>query len=275
MQVSETDDILLCIPGAGASITSFMGFIENVGRRWTIYGLQPRGVDSVECPDATVDGAARRFLGSVMSLPVNSRIHIIGHSYGGLVGFELATRLVARGRTVDSTTLIDSESPAGRIPIRNETEIRKSFVIALAHYFEITLSIRDDFVEDGSEEKFLGSIHRELCRTKCVSTSTKPEMLKGSLATFSAAARADYMPTSFYRGVVHLALVRELGLSFAEDALRRNRIAADWRLHGNSINAWHGPGDHYSILKWPHVKSLAQWWTEERRGDRCIAASLG
>ncbi|SRR6266567_4292746 len=36
---------VFCIPGAGASVTSFVEFVNALGEQWPVYGLQPRGID--------------------------------------------------------------------------------------------------------------------------------------------------------------------------------------------------------------------------------------
>src|SRR6186713_114833 len=45
---------VVCLPGAGASVTTFLDFTEALGERWPIYGLQPRGIDASERPHESV-----------------------------------------------------------------------------------------------------------------------------------------------------------------------------------------------------------------------------
>jgi arthrofactin-type cyclic lipopeptide synthetase C len=33
-----------------------------------------------------------------------------------------------------------------------------------------------------------------------------------------------------------------------------------WVFWSPNITCWHGPGNHFSILKPPHVYVLADWW---------------
>ncbi len=69
---------LLCVPGAGASITSFMEFIDALGERWPVYGLQPRGINLAEPPHETVEDAALCNLNVLDQLNGDGRIHLLG-----------------------------------------------------------------------------------------------------------------------------------------------------------------------------------------------------
>src|ERR1700730_13091498 len=107
----SSESPLVCIPGAGASVTAFLEFVGELGNRWPAYGLQPRGVDPEEHPHGSVEAAALYNLNSLAQLDALGPIHLLGHSHGGLVAFDMALRLREQGRPVASITLIDSEPP--------------------------------------------------------------------------------------------------------------------------------------------------------------------
>ncbi len=104
---------VFCVPGAGDSVTGFIGMTDAFGPHWPIHGLQPRGLDGRTVPYSSVEVAAKAYLQALDNVQPEGPVHLLGHSFGGWVAFEMALRLTAQGREVASLTLIDSESPGG------------------------------------------------------------------------------------------------------------------------------------------------------------------
>ncbi len=102
---------VFCVPGAGDSVTGFVGLSEALGRDWPLYGLQPRGLDGEAVPHSQVEAAAQCYLAALEQECPEGPVHLVGHSFGGWVALEMALRLQAMGREVGSLTVIDSESP--------------------------------------------------------------------------------------------------------------------------------------------------------------------
>jgi acetoacetyl-CoA synthetase len=74
-----------------------------------VYGLQARGLDPGEEPHTRVEAMADSYLDSLRSVQPAGPYVLGGHSLGGLVAFEMARRLVARGEAVEWLGLIDSD----------------------------------------------------------------------------------------------------------------------------------------------------------------------
>ena len=102
---------VFCVPGAGDSVTGFIGLSEALGRDWPLFGLQPRGLDGEAVPHSQVEAAAACYLKALEQECPQGPVHLVGHSFGGWVALEMALRLQAAGREVASLTVIDSESP--------------------------------------------------------------------------------------------------------------------------------------------------------------------
>ncbi len=101
---------IICIPGAGASATGFVGLTEVLGDGWPVIGMQPRGMEGQLAPHSNVGAAAAAYLKALDATLPEGQVHLIGHSFGGWVALEMASRLQAHGR-VASLTLVDSEAP--------------------------------------------------------------------------------------------------------------------------------------------------------------------
>jgi thioesterase domain-containing protein len=253
---------LLCVPGAGASVTSFNELVGAFGRRWPIYGLQPRGIDSTEQPHSTVEAAALCNLQAASGLTAAGPVHLLGHSHGGLVAYEMACRLQAQGRPVASLTIIDSgppETSAGIIRDVTETEIFGKFVDAIRLSFERPLPLDHDVLAAGQAEAQLRHLHGAMIHAGILPARSAPEMLRGPLSAFAAALRSAYHPVAPYAGQLRLVQVGDPKLDAIADR-QQQRHAEEWRRWAAEMEMWHGPGHHYSILRAPHVRALAEWW---------------
>src|SRR5205823_3978534 len=99
--------------GAGASVLDFIPFAGAIGEAHPVLGFQARGMDADLLPYSTVDHAAKVYLREIESLYPHGGVHVVGHSFGGWIAFEIAQRLLAKGRAVRSLTLLDTRVPGG------------------------------------------------------------------------------------------------------------------------------------------------------------------
>ncbi|WP_188555695.1 thioesterase domain-containing protein [Edaphobacter dinghuensis] len=254
---------IVCIPGAGASVTTFIAFAGALGDSHPIFGLQPRGLDLVHLPHASVVETAHFNVAAVATLHSVRPIHLIGHSYGGLVAFEMALQLEQSGAPVESLTLIDSDPPDERPNHSNlptTSELFQAFTEVFEDNYEIELALNNDLMASGDQINFLLSLHRTLLSRRCLPAHSTIDMIRGSFLHFASALTNRYIPQDIRRSATHLAYVRSKRLNEMDNYERLIVNTKQWRLFSPNLTIWSGPGDHFSILRPPHVSSLAQWW---------------
>ncbi|HWK88508.1 MAG TPA: amino acid adenylation domain-containing protein, partial [Longimicrobium sp.] len=128
---------LFCVPGAGTSVTSFIELAGCVDPSWPVHGLQPRGMDGGTVPHTTVAAAAEHYLRAVHEACPEGPLHLLGHSFGGWVAFEMALRLREAGRPVASLTILDSDVPDDDGSSIREYDGRDAF-LKLVEVLELT-----------------------------------------------------------------------------------------------------------------------------------------
>nr|WP_304622151.1 non-ribosomal peptide synthetase [Pantoea sp. Tr-811] len=254
---------LFCVPGAGDSVTSFIGLAEALGPEWPLYGLQARGLEGSAVPHATVEAAAERHLQAIEALYPHGPLNLVGHSFGGWVAHAMAVRLEAKGRTVRSLTLIDSEAPGeggscGR-PYTFGQALEK-LIQALQLSTGKALGIEPQGFAAASDDEQLRQLHGAMVRTGLLPARSAPAVLEGTVRTFATALRTRYRPAQGYRGPVGLVLVDDPSLDAPANAREQAAMQAGWQALMPQLALWQGPGDHFSILKVPDVFSLAAWW---------------
>jgi acyl-coenzyme A synthetase/AMP-(fatty) acid ligase/thioesterase domain-containing protein/acyl carrier protein len=105
-----------CVAGAGSPATSLRALADALPGERAYYGVQARGLEERARPDRSVEACARRYLADLRALQPRGPYLLGGHSFGGLVAFEMACRLEAAGESVALLTMLDAPAPGSRFP---------------------------------------------------------------------------------------------------------------------------------------------------------------
>src|SRR5205085_7620154 len=85
---------------------------RHLGEDQPFYGLQARGLDGVEAPLTDIEAMAACYLKEVFAAQPRGPYFLGGYSFGGVVAFEMAQQLSARGEEVSLLAIVDEEAPA-------------------------------------------------------------------------------------------------------------------------------------------------------------------
>jgi thioesterase domain-containing protein len=101
------------LAGGGGLGVGFVALARALGDRAS-YALQMHGMERRGVPDWTVARAARRNIAAIRTVQPHGPYVLAGHSYGGLVAFEMAHRLRDAGEDVALLAILDSFPPDPR-----------------------------------------------------------------------------------------------------------------------------------------------------------------
>jgi thioesterase domain-containing protein len=252
---------VLCFPGAGDHAGQFVELAVSLDEDRPVYALQHRGLDDGFVPASTVEAAAEHALLAAQRDLFARPVHLIGHSFGGWIAFELALRLAAANRPVASLTIIDSDPPNGlTIPEYTASEIFEEYARAVQLLTAEPIAFASESLERLGYDELLAELHRRMAGAGLLPPRSRPDILTGSLETFGAALRTPYLPSRPYGGPVAFVFADDPHVDAAVNAVRRDRAFAAWRAHAPRGETWHGPGNHLTILRRPHADDLARWW---------------
>jgi thioesterase domain-containing protein len=105
---------LFCVHGGGGGVLAYAKIAEHMGADQPLWGLQAPKRDGNSAPQR-VEETARLYCEAVLSEWPEGPYHLCGHSFGGLLAFEMARQLSAQGKPVDSLIVIDYPGPDARI----------------------------------------------------------------------------------------------------------------------------------------------------------------
>ncbi|WP_458368259.1 amino acid adenylation domain-containing protein [Pseudomonas lijiangensis] len=266
IQSGRADHVpVFCVPGAGDSVTGFIALADAFGPHWPVHGLQPRGLDGATVPFGLVEVAAEAYLKAIDSVHPHGPVHLLGHSFGGWVVYEMAARLQARGREVASLTLIDSESPGGNGVVGKpytSSGVLKRLIEAIQLSSGKSLNIDAAAFAAQNDAGQMRMLHAGMVRAGILPARSPVTAMNGPARAFGAALRTRYKPAHRYDGPARLVLAEDPTLDAANNQREQQSMLEGWKSHVLDLSVWYGPGNHFTILKDGHVQRLAQWWRE-------------
>ncbi|WP_340614285.1 amino acid adenylation domain-containing protein [Xenorhabdus thailandensis] len=247
---------LFCLPGAGASPSSLLELALSFPPQLPVYALQARGF-TIErhSPYRSVEGAARAYIQNIRQIQPHGSYHLLGHSFGGWIAFEIALQLQAEGEQVSELILIDTDEPDQQGSALKSVD-RIETIMELIDIYNMILNqplplSRQDFANLAADEQ-IQYLHSALIKAGLFPAKTPVSLLQGIVHVMQANLNTRYIPRDRYEGRVHLVNAEE------GDKDERRTRETQWRLLVAELDTIVVPGNHMTLLSAPHVE---QWVT--------------
>ena len=102
---------LFCIHALGGNVLNYVPLARALGEQQPVYGLQAVGLDGITAPLTSIEAMAARYLPEIQARVPHGPYYLCGGSMGGLIAFEIAQLLTARGERVAFLGLFDTWGP--------------------------------------------------------------------------------------------------------------------------------------------------------------------
>jgi amino acid adenylation domain-containing protein len=142
---------LFLIHGLYGNVLCFRELAQTLAPDQAVYALQAVGLTGHEPPCDRVEGLAERYLDEIIKCCPQGPVILGGYSFGGMVAWEIASRLQTSGREVTLVALIEAVPAALHVavaPFLYSTSIRVQH--SSEHFKERRLAL-DFFVSSESE----------------------------------------------------------------------------------------------------------------------------
>jgi len=256
---------LFCVAGAGGNVVYFHDLARALDQRRPFYALQPPGLDGRSAPLQRVEDLAAHYIGHIRTVQPHGPYVLAGHSFGGMVAFEMAHQLEGAGEQIEALLLLDTAAPHLQEPTGNDwDEARWLAQVAdiAAHLYSVSLDVEYETLTALGAEEQLAHLHRKLVGAGVLPPGSALEHFRGFIDVYKANLRATYAaPAARLQARTALFRSRDLqpGQLVAETAAAvRAEPVLGWKRYLAEEAAVHiVDGDHLTMMRSPQVQSLA------------------
>jgi len=232
---------------AGGEALCYADLARHLGADRPHYGLRARGLRDGETPAEELRAMAAAYLEEVRAVDPEGPYLLGGWSLGGVLAFEMACQLRAAGREVAMVALLDTQAPD---PARSGNLSDRDLLGAFAQ----GLGLRaDGFTAQGEDEGLdaeLAGLLEQARAAGIVPADLDLADVRRIFAVHRGNSRAlrGYAASS-YTG--RLTLFRAAGRGNPADLTR------GWDALAPAVEVHEVPGDHFTLVREPHVGGLA------------------
>jgi amino acid adenylation domain-containing protein len=228
-----------CVHGVGGNVLNLRQLASHMNPDYPLYGLQAQGLDGKSRCLSSIEEMATHYIEEIRMIQGGGPYFLGGYSLGGMVAYEMAQQLSAKGEEVGLVILLDTYP--GKVKSTSHSLLR------------ILLSPQQLFVD--MPYAAVDSARRRIKRGRVA-----PE-LKTVFHTNGAAG--DRYVLKPYGGSVHLFRAAEKSWRSSADPY------AAWSKLAPRLETHEVPGDHRGLLYEPQVRHLANGL--KARIDQAIA----
>ena len=245
-----------CVHPMFGVVFPYLELAHHLGSDRSFYGLQPLGLDGTSPPLNRIEAIAAYYIQAIQTLQPHGPYFLGGWSFGGLVAFEMAQQLTQAGQQIGLLAILDTPAPF------NKPSFCQSLKFLLGTALWSTLPFLLDYGAIATNRlqswnpwfsrwqwSAIVRLIPQESRLRLLDESAISPMLRIFYANAQAAYR--YVPQN-YPNRITLFRAAEQSDSIGQDpTLGWSVLAGDIQLH-------QVPGNHLSLLKQPHVQTLAQ-----------------
>ncbi|MGZ7177564.1 amino acid adenylation domain-containing protein [Burkholderia gladioli] len=99
---------LFFVHPSGGEVFSYLKLAESIDAAHPVYGIQSPAAAGIEIQPYTLDAVCGAYVDAILEVQPLGPFHLLGHSLGGTLAFEIARLLEARGRQVRWVAILDT-----------------------------------------------------------------------------------------------------------------------------------------------------------------------
>ncbi|MEH1938562.1 MAG: amino acid adenylation domain-containing protein [Nostoc sp.] len=247
---------LFLIHQAGGYALSYSVLAQALGQKRPVYALQAKGLDGKQPPLDTIEAMAASYLNAIREILPFGPYLLGGHSLGGLVAFEIASQLEARGEQVEHLLIIDTHPPLPtpeiEASLEDEAAILCFIVEQIGLHFYKTVSVTYEELSILDKAAQFDYVLQLLQHHELIPPDSGRNLILGLLNVYKANLRASlrYQPQPI-KGAISLFKTASLAEQFPDDP------TVGWgQLTSDRVRVCCVTGEHQTVLKEPHVRKL-------------------
>jgi thioesterase domain-containing protein/acyl carrier protein len=259
---------LFLVHGAGGSAFVFNPLAGALGPDQPLFAFQDKGLDQDNAGDDSIECMAQEYVVALRTMQPKGPYQLGGWSAGGLIAFEMARQLTLQGQEVACLVLLDPS------PIKRKKHSLDDRVLFAGFLLSLGFSSADVERLNAAGQPLEASL--EKLREFIEGTETLPHgfdlaAIRRWFNVYRKHAHAvrRYTPVAsnvriyLWQAGERLAMVsKQQGapkwIARLREWFRPADPTAGWKDCSSDVRSGAVPGDHYSLLREPHVQALAR-----------------
>jgi amino acid adenylation domain-containing protein len=249
--------VLHIIHGAGGNVLNFRDLAQVLAPRWSVVGVQASGVDGVAPPHATMDEMCEAYIAELLAERRPGPMFIAGFSGGGIIAYEIAVRLSARGHPVAAVILLDTFHRSIQSRRRTVGEHAAALLRQGPGYLLERIRVR--------RQRRLYERADEVVEAATPADGAVPHELRDAHLVSNIRSILDEYETPAYDGPVWLFAANDV-----LDVIQHAGPDRGWSRSATRLEVTRVPGGHADFILAPHVQQLGEAILD--RLDSAVAA---
>jgi thioesterase domain-containing protein len=247
---------LFCFPGAGGNVFVFREMIAALPEGQPVYAIDMEWLCEAE-QEFTIEQLAAFCLDVIRKIQKSGPYYFCGYSFGGLVAYQIAMRLIDEGESAGLVALLDTPNPAliSNLSVSDSAQFRKTYLIDRLKKYGRHLVRGDIRAFIGTGLAFVSSRARRFFTPSIkigfrMMNRPLPEVLRGDDPGFLKAWHS-YIPKRYPKSLVCFR-VQDRGPEHDRDP------SMGW--DGSAIGGVQVhvvPGRHVDMMRMPYVRVIA------------------
>jgi len=258
------------VHGVGGTVMELLPLCRAIDWPGCIYAIQAQGLDGKTSANRTIETMADCYLCAIRGIQPAGPYYLVGHSFGGLVAFEMARRLRADGNEVAFLGLLDTATSAPHWPLRvwaGQMYLRSR--LHIAYLWELPL--REKIRHVGKVlTSFRAHLDRRLGRRPRPVRSygaLEPPPALGIVRDAMLEATEKYSPPSYDSVLTLFKCSVRLALNRCDPYLI-------WKGRARRLEVVNVPGSHRTMLEGQDGRNLARLISECLANTRRVNSEL-
>jgi thioesterase domain-containing protein/acyl carrier protein len=244
-----------CVHPGGGGVFRYLDLAHHLGAERPFYAFQAAGLDDdAQEVAASVEEMAASYIEAMRGVQPSGPYLIGGWSFGGLVAFEMSRQLQAQGEEVALLALFDTMPPEPRAKRlkENDPALLLSFVRDLGLSPEALPLGADELKKLGVEER----LEAVLAAAKGAGV-VPPDVTLADVQRLWRVFITNWRAQQGYRAQPTAARITLFRAAEAPAPSRWKRQSQWDDFTAADVELYNVPGDHFTIVGEPHVRTLA------------------
>lgn len=261
---------LFCVPGVFGSPYYFTQLSRQLGLEQPFYSWQQADLWKNSSSFFSIETIASQYVLSLKKIQARGPYYLVGHSFGGLVAFEMARQLRTNQEEIALVIIIDAVAPIAsqQVKLANFVEFAEDldYLELIREMFENVFGDIVQLIDQPSSDKSVTSFETRLEQLQDLFLLLNPEENISAKQVFSLfknnwKAMVDYTPPKIPQIPLLLCRAREKfpgkmsHIFFYQQVLENPSYG--WSELTDNIKVYQIPGNHSTMFALPHVQVLA------------------